>query len=157
MAHRSRNPSLENFSIFYYIFLDKQMVCCDVLKVFKLLFYLLCFNLQLLNSNYWLLCRICEFIPEAVLQERFFMPLLTSMVECLGSEPRVASNICWVRFYYLFFLLKTIRLKVKDSFAFSASGIFKNNFLACVIVYCISKLLWLLHVLHSVFFKSWVY
>ena len=42
------------------------------------------------------LFRICELIPESVLQEKFLMPLLTGMVEGLGSEPRVAANICWV-------------------------------------------------------------
>ena len=44
----------------------------------------------------WTLGRICELLPEAVLNDAVFQPLLEALVTSLDAEPRVAANICWV-------------------------------------------------------------
>jgi len=44
----------------------------------------------------WTVGRVCEILPEAVINEHFLNPLLHAMVEGLNSEPRVAANVCWV-------------------------------------------------------------
>ncbi|XP_064646328.1 importin subunit beta-1-like isoform X2 [Lineus longissimus] len=43
----------------------------------------------------WTVGRICEIIPEAVINEKHLMPLLGGLVKELDSDPRVASNVCW--------------------------------------------------------------
>ena len=43
----------------------------------------------------WTIGRICELIPEAVLQDLILKPLLDALIEGLKSEPRVAANVCW--------------------------------------------------------------
>jgi len=45
----------------------------------------------------WTVGRVCEILPDAVINEHFLNPLLIAMVEGLNSEPRVAANVCWVR------------------------------------------------------------
>jgi importin subunit beta-1 len=44
----------------------------------------------------WTVGRVCEILPDAVINEHFLNPLLHAMVEGLNAEPRVASNVCWV-------------------------------------------------------------
>lgn len=44
----------------------------------------------------WTVGRVCEILPDAVINEQCLQPLLQAMVEGLAAEPRVASNICWV-------------------------------------------------------------
>ena len=43
----------------------------------------------------WTVGRVCEILPEAVINEQFLNPLLHALVEGLSSEPRVAANVCW--------------------------------------------------------------
>ncbi|RWS26108.1 importin subunit beta-1-like protein, partial [Leptotrombidium deliense] len=42
----------------------------------------------------WTIGRICELIPEAILNDAL-NPLLETLVKGLTAEPRVASNVCW--------------------------------------------------------------
>ena len=51
------------------------------------------------DTTAWTVGRICEIVPEAVLNEHFLTPLLHALVEGLMAEPRVASNVCWVSTY----------------------------------------------------------
>jgi importin subunit beta-1 len=48
------------------------------------------------DTSAWTVGRICEIIPEAVINEKHLMPLLGGLVKELDSDPRVASNVCWV-------------------------------------------------------------
>ena len=48
------------------------------------------------DTGAWTIGRICEILPDAVISEQYLNPLLTALVEGLGTEPRVASNVCWV-------------------------------------------------------------
>ena len=48
------------------------------------------------DTGAWTIGRICEILPDAVIQEQYLNPLLGALVEGLGTEPRVASNVCWV-------------------------------------------------------------
>jgi importin subunit beta-1 len=43
----------------------------------------------------WTLGRICEAVPEAVINEATLQPLLEGLVIGLAAEPRVATNACW--------------------------------------------------------------
>ncbi|XP_013386092.1 importin subunit beta-1 [Lingula anatina] len=43
----------------------------------------------------WTVGRVCELLPDAVVNEVVLKPLLQALVEGLQSEPRVASNVCW--------------------------------------------------------------
>ncbi|KAL3854848.1 hypothetical protein ACJMK2_014087 [Sinanodonta woodiana] len=43
----------------------------------------------------WTVGRVCEILPDAVINEQYLNLLLLALVEGLNSEPRVASNICW--------------------------------------------------------------
>lgn len=43
----------------------------------------------------WTIGRICECVPEAVLNEATLQPLLEGLVIGLSAEPRVATNACW--------------------------------------------------------------
>lgn len=54
-------------------------------------------NIQVKDSAAWTLGRVCEHVPETVLNERYLLSLLGALVEGLGGEPRVATNVCWVR------------------------------------------------------------
>ncbi|ESN99747.1 hypothetical protein HELRODRAFT_101408 [Helobdella robusta] len=47
------------------------------------------------DTTAWTVGRICEILPEAVVNEHFINPLLYAMVDGLTSEPRVAANVCW--------------------------------------------------------------
>lgn len=47
------------------------------------------------DTGAWTIGRICEILPDAVISEQYLNPLLTALVEGLGTEPRVASNVCW--------------------------------------------------------------
>lgn len=49
------------------------------------------------DTTAWTVGRICELLPEAAINEVYLEPLLTCLIEGLGAEPRVASNVCWVR------------------------------------------------------------
>ena len=42
----------------------------------------------------WTIGRICECVPEAVLNEVTLQPLLEGLVIGLAAEPRVATNAC---------------------------------------------------------------
>ena len=44
----------------------------------------------------WTVGRVCESLPEAVINEQYLNPLLHALVGGLDAEPRVASNVCWV-------------------------------------------------------------
>ena len=43
----------------------------------------------------WTIGRICETVPEAVINEKTLQPLLEGLVVGLTAEPRVATNACW--------------------------------------------------------------
>lgn len=43
----------------------------------------------------WTIGRICESVPEAVVNEAILQPLLEGLVVGLTAEPRVATNSCW--------------------------------------------------------------
>ena len=43
----------------------------------------------------WTIGRICESVPEAVVNETLLQPLLEGLVVGLAGEPRVATNSCW--------------------------------------------------------------
>lgn len=44
----------------------------------------------------WTVGRVCEMLPDAVINENCLNPLLMALMKGLEAEPRVASNICWV-------------------------------------------------------------
>lgn len=48
------------------------------------------------DTTAWTIGRVCDIIPTAVINEYYLEPLLTALVAGLSSEPRVASNVCWV-------------------------------------------------------------
>lgn len=52
-------------------------------------------NIQVKDSAAWTLGRVCEHVPEAVLNEQYLLPLLKALVGGLKGEPRVATNVCW--------------------------------------------------------------
>ncbi|KTF84401.1 hypothetical protein cypCar_00032214, partial [Cyprinus carpio] len=47
------------------------------------------------DTTAWTLGRICDLLPEAAINEVYLAPLLQCLIEGLGAEPRVASNVCW--------------------------------------------------------------
>ncbi|XP_027132042.1 importin subunit beta-1 [Larimichthys crocea] len=47
------------------------------------------------DTTAWTVGRICELLPEAAINEIYLAPLLQCLIEGLGAEPRVASNVCW--------------------------------------------------------------
>lgn len=49
------------------------------------------------DTTAWTVGRICELLPDAAINDAFLAPLLQCLIEGLGAEPRVASNVCWVR------------------------------------------------------------
>ena len=50
------------------------------------------------DSVAWTLGRICEILPQVATGEnaQFLVPLVTTLLKSLDSEPRVAANVCWV-------------------------------------------------------------
>lgn len=48
------------------------------------------------DTTAWTVGRICELLPEAAISELYLTPLLQCLIEGLGAEPRVATNVCWV-------------------------------------------------------------
>lgn len=52
-------------------------------------------NVIVRDTTAWTFGRICEVIPQAVINEKFLEPLLQSLIQNLKREPRVASNVCW--------------------------------------------------------------
>lgn len=52
-------------------------------------------SVQVKDTTAWVIGRICEHIPSAVLTDLTIMPLLTTLVASLAAEPRVAANVCW--------------------------------------------------------------
>ena len=53
-------------------------------------------SVQVKDTTAWVIGRICEHVPSAVLTDQFIMPLLNTLVNGLSAEPRVATNVCWV-------------------------------------------------------------
>lgn len=49
------------------------------------------------DTTAWTVGRICELLPEAAINDIYLAPLLQCLIEGLSAEPRVASNVCWVR------------------------------------------------------------
>lgn len=49
------------------------------------------------DTTAWTVGRICELLPEAAINDVYLTPLLQCLIEGLSAEPRVASNVCWVR------------------------------------------------------------
>ncbi|XP_033729110.1 importin subunit beta-1-like isoform X1 [Pecten maximus] len=47
------------------------------------------------DTGAWTVGRVCEMLPDAVINEQCLNPLLVALVEGLTAEPRVSSNICW--------------------------------------------------------------
>lgn len=47
------------------------------------------------DTTAWTVGRICELMPEAAINELYLAPLLQCLIDGLGAEPRVASNVCW--------------------------------------------------------------
>lgn len=52
-------------------------------------------SIAIRDTSAWTVGRICEIIPEAVINDNYLNPLLCAMVEGLSAAPRVASNVCW--------------------------------------------------------------
>lgn len=48
------------------------------------------------DTTAWTVGRICELLPEAAINDVYLVPLLQCLIEGLGAEPRVATNVCWV-------------------------------------------------------------
>lgn len=48
------------------------------------------------DTGAWTIGRVCEILPEAVINEQYLNPLLHALVQGLETEPRVATNVCWV-------------------------------------------------------------
>ena len=53
-------------------------------------------SVQVKDTTAWVIGRICEHIPTAVLTDQIILPLLNTLVASLSAEPRVATNVCWV-------------------------------------------------------------
>ena len=51
------------------------------------------------DTTAWSVGRICELLPEAAINDVYLTPLLQCLIEGLSAEPRVASNVCWVRHF----------------------------------------------------------
>jgi len=51
---------------------------------------------QVKDTTAWVIGRICEHVPSAVLTDQTILPLLNTLVTSLAAEPRVATNVCWV-------------------------------------------------------------
>ena len=54
------------------------------------------------DSAAWTVGRVCELLPDEAINPNYLKKLLEKMMICLGAEPRVAANSCWVssdRFY----------------------------------------------------------
>lgn len=51
------------------------------------------------DTTAWTVGRICELLPEAAINDIYLAPLLQCLIEGLSAEPRVASNVCWVRWH----------------------------------------------------------
>lgn len=66
------------------------------------------------DTTAWTVGRICELLPEATINEVYLAPLLQCLIEGLGAEPRVASNVCWVSSEGLPLLCKIQYLHVKS-------------------------------------------
>ncbi|XP_050418166.1 importin subunit beta-1 isoform X2 [Patella vulgata] len=47
------------------------------------------------DTTAWMFGRVCEILPDAVINEQFLSHLLHALLEGLDGEPRVASNVCW--------------------------------------------------------------
>ncbi|XP_052813839.1 importin subunit beta-1-like isoform X2 [Mya arenaria] len=47
------------------------------------------------DTGAWTIGRVCEILPETVINEKYLEPLLYALVDGLNTEPRVASNVCW--------------------------------------------------------------
>lgn len=60
-------------------------------------------NIQVKDSAAWTLGRVCEHVPEVVLNEQYLLPLLKALVGGLKGEPRVATNVCWVSLFCGFY------------------------------------------------------
>lgn len=52
-------------------------------------------SVQVRDTTAWVIGRICEHIPSAVLTDQTILPLLNTLVSSLVAEPRVATNVCW--------------------------------------------------------------
>ena len=53
-------------------------------------------NMIIRDSVAWTLSRICDQVPEAALNQVNLDGLLNVLIKNLDSEPRVATNVCWV-------------------------------------------------------------
>lgn len=47
------------------------------------------------DTTAWAVGRVCEILPEAVINDTCLPPLLEALVQGLEAEPRVAHNVCW--------------------------------------------------------------
>jgi len=47
------------------------------------------------DTGAWTVGRVCEILPDAVIDEKYLEGLLKALMSGLESEPRVASNVCW--------------------------------------------------------------
>ena len=56
----------------------------------------------------WTVGRLCEIIPEAVINEQHLTPMLHALVEGLNADPRVAANVCWVGYVALSHAFKCV-------------------------------------------------
>lgn len=66
------------------------------------------------DTTAWTVGRICDLLPEAAINELYLNPLLQCLIEGLGAEPRVASNVCWVKNALSFSLCKYLYFVVID-------------------------------------------
>ncbi|EDO44158.1 predicted protein [Nematostella vectensis] len=47
------------------------------------------------DSAAWVLGRVCEIMPHIAINEKYLVLVVTTLLESLIAEPRVASNVCW--------------------------------------------------------------
>jgi len=52
-------------------------------------------SLPVKDTCAWSLGRICETLPQTIIQHPSFMDLVKGLLSSLDTEPRVASNVCW--------------------------------------------------------------
>ncbi len=50
------------------------------------------------DTTAWCIGKVCDVCPSVILLPKVLEPLLPALSEALVQEPRVAANVCWVRF-----------------------------------------------------------
>lgn len=48
------------------------------------------------DSAAWVIGHVCELMPQTIINEQHLEKIVTTLIENLTAEPRVAANVCWV-------------------------------------------------------------